>query len=311
MSSTSLILITLTILLPLAFSSRSPSLRSSSQISEISRHLQGCQIPCTLELFENSVCDPECNTEGCGYDSGKCAVTETESSSDEDESALAQQPLSFCIISAGVLVLSLLSGTQSGRKSALITYLALSSVIELAAWIAVLAYVVDSNSRGRRLLNLNDSYAVAAFVPLLIVLFTHLVLNLGFIMKYETDVLRRDSRLKHMVMRSWSSNIIIILSILLSIRLLKLMYSKLFKLESLSADHDRKPQLNGFFVQCFAVYFVVIYLPILAILAYVLSVYSESSLAWAFALDALIITVLNQIAYSFEVVSLYKRMKFG
>jgi hypothetical protein len=89
------------------------------------------------------------------------------------------------------------------------------------------------------------------------------------------------------------------------------MYSKLFKLESLSADHDRKPQLNGFFVQCFVVYLVVIYLPILAILAYVLSVYSENSLAWAFALDALLITVLNQVLYSLEVVSLYKRMKYG
>lgn len=311
MTSPSLILIFLTILLPLAFSSRSPSLRSSFQISQIPRQLQGCQISCTSQLLDNSVCDQECNTEACGYDNGHCTVAETDTSSDEDELGLTQQPLSFCIISVGVLVLSILLGTQSGRKSALLTYLALSGVIELASWIAVLAYVADSNSRGRRLLNLNDSYAVAAFVPLLIVLFTHLVLNLGFIMKYETDVLRRDSRLKHMVMRSWISNFIIILSILTSIKVLKLMYSKLFKLESLSADHDRKPQLNGFFVQCFVVYFVVIYLPILAILVYVLSVYSENSLAWAFALDALIITVLNQVVYTLEEVSLYRRMQFG
>lgn len=272
----------------------------------ISGHcIEQCSEGCTSILLNNSVCDSECNTQKCEYDSGLCTIQPTYLSSLQ----ISETPFPSTIATVSTTGISGVSKYFVPTTSFVSGSVSMMSVTESASWVN-LAYQISivDYTHGRTLMNTNTKTKVA-LVLISSFLIVHFLVNFIFVLVYYFKVLARDEKLK-----VWSKShkcangIIVTMACLVNFKFIKIIVSSIFGLRICKADIDKRSTLLMPLLIMSYISIITTSVPIICILVYILSVYSSGNPVFIFALDTLITTCLSTLMMIPDLIQMHREI---
>ena len=294
-----------------------------------------CAKGCTSEKLQNSLCDPECNVQACGYDNSRCTstpptvndpqiplpsppnplVTPTQPSPvyliPKYSAKLQVQKVPFpasAVSALSIIALTLAKAVFPGMSvtSALV---GVTSSLSAAANIALCAVILSiEDIQGKReLLAASNVDISGVFGAIVVVLTVHYVVNAAFVYVYVVWIARRDAvhaawRTLHPV----SARICLVFACLFSFKALRLMSCNLLQRDYLAAGYLRKARLSHSMLLCVYISLVGVNLPIIALCGYILGTYSTGNVAFIVALDCLIVN-FEDLRVSFLLILVLRR----
>lgn len=258
--------------------------------------LYECIPGCSYFMQTNSRCDSVCDVVECRYDEGNCKSS--------NSVALKSAPLPFTITgigSGGILTASKAIFPTTSLTSGTI---AVWGIFETGSWLCVLNEIAASDSKGRRLLT-DDSDIQLAFILLLVCFVGHFFVNISFGVVYFYNILQKDVTLKF-----WMSNRkiakwgVVPLALLINFKFIRILDAQLFGCSCLSASYDKKSNLYRPLVLFSYLSIILTTFPTLGSLIYILVIYDSDSMAFALALDSLLLTLLQLLLSIFDIITL-------
>lgn len=277
-----------------------------------------CAKGCTSDKLQNSVCDPECNVQACGYDNNRCNSTPPPTNepqiplpSPPNPLVTLTQPSPVYIIPrysdllqvgkipfptsiASVLSVTLISLSKLIFPGVSITtsLVGVTSVLSTSSTLSLSALVLSTDDiHGQReLFPASNSHITGVFSALMVVLTVHYVINALLVYVYLVWVVQRDA-----VHSAWrklhpvSARVFPVVAFLFSFKVLRLMSSNLLQRDYFSAGYLKKARLSQPMLQCVYISLVAVNIPIIAICVYILCVYSPGNLAFMMSLDCIIV----------------------
>jgi hypothetical protein len=258
--------------------------------------LYECVPGCNYFQMTDNNCDEICNVKSCNYDNDEC--------SSSDLAGLKEAPLPFTITgvgTGGVMLGSKLLFPGTSLSSSLIS---VWGVVEAGSWLCILNEISLSQSTGRRLLS-SDSEIQLAFTLLLVFFVGHLLINITFGIVYFFNILQKDYTFKFWVSSTKPAKWAVVpFALLINFQFMRILDSKLFGCSCLNANYDKKSNLYKPLVLFTYISIVFTVLPMMGSLIYVLVIFDSDSVAFALALDSLLLTLCQLVLNIYDIVVL-------
>lgn len=257
--------------------------------------------PCSLEMLNNSVCDPECNIHACKYDNYAC------------ESSLSLKSMPSVTAAAGTTFLT--AGNKViGKGEMLGPTLAIWALTQSCSWISFasrLSLSSSSSSSSSRMLSSSSRKLSSTLSPNQIFpLFTSLILlnfllNLSFTLIYffkfaRSDILHYSWMLKHKTFTILIGS----LSMIFSFQLIRLTYTGPNCLKCCKSPFFRVSTISVILMVYTVTYSILILAPGITLLVYILFTYSVSHSIYAATVDCLVLTIMIALTTLFDLVKL-------
>lgn len=254
-----------------------------------------CGKNCTERLLNNSVCDPECESEECDYDNKNCEVK------DKGELKIDEEPFSFT--TAGV-VIGGISGTAAffSTGTVLTAVSPVCGVFEFAGWVAVASEIGNSfDSGGRRLSEDYSQVKRRCLVGVLIVIIFKIIANVVAAREYSKLV--TGVHLEWVRKHYKFCTFLRVLSMIVSFKLMAFLVSGICNWSIFSAKFEQPSKFFKLLLAFTAFSLIFLSIPMLCICLYILSIFPKNDLLYLLTADVFIITVLSIII---SILSIFK-----
>jgi hypothetical protein len=264
-----------------------------------------CSENCTFQMSKDQQCDWNCYVKACNFDSDMCPQKNYSNSL-----AINQVPVPISM-TGGIGVAVAGASSLIFGSSFIAVAGPLCSLLETAAGVGLLVTVgLSDGTRGRELLNIDDSKSSSVFAILFILNLLHILGNLVFVFCFFKWIFPNDPEI-----RSWYSKFkcaartVLLLCAFISYKFFRISWSKLFGLKacSLSLKNHRNLWTLMKFLHVFTIFFIEI--PFAAVCVYIFLEFSVGSYAFIVAVDSLVVVSLVIILTIWEIFQLREKGK--
>ena len=270
-----------------------------------------CAKGCTIEKRQNDICDPECNVRACNFDEELCLEYLGERSITYSERLpVEESPFPFSSIGLCGLGVVGVSKLMSGATLHIAGSVGVLGFLEATSWLVLLGFLGSADTvKGRELLEEQGQITLSVVVVVSVIVFNFSV-NFLFVYLFYKRVLRDDD-----ILRIWTNTYkkttrcVVLVCLFWSFLFIRIIYSRIFRLNKFSAQLDRKVHLFKPLVYITYLWLGLVSIPMICILVYVLSCFSTGNIVFLVALDAFIVTCLTTLVVVADLVLMNNDIK--